>query len=86
LRKNVEAVVEQRLVGFNPREVLAIGDEHCQKHDPVRGQMMYLHVMVSEEVSVELVDGQPESTSKEVDKDYNLAGIRGGHVLAKGTR
>jgi hypothetical protein len=48
--------------------------------------MMYLHVMVSEEVSVEPVDGQPESTSKEVDKDYDLAGIRGGYILAKGTQ
>jgi hypothetical protein len=86
LRKNVEAVVEQRLVGFDPCEVLTIGDEHRQKHDPIRGQMMYLHVMVSEEVSVEPVDGQPESTSKEVDKDYDLAGIRGGYILAKGTQ
>ena len=41
--------------------------------------------MVSEEILDELVDGHPESAAKEVDEDYNLAGIRGGHVLAKGT-
>ena len=46
---------------------------------------MYLRVMVSEEISDELVDGHPESTAKEIDEDYNLTRIRGGHILAKGT-
>ena len=85
LRKNVEAAVEQRLVGFDPREVLAIGKEHHQKHDPIQGQVMYLHVVVSEEILYDPVDGHPESTVKEVNEDYDLVGIRGGHVLAKGT-
>ena len=53
--------------------------------DPVRGQVVYLRVMVSEEILDEPVHGHPESMTKEVDEDYNLAGIRGGHVLAKGT-
>jgi hypothetical protein len=85
LRKSVEAMTEQHLVGFDPHEVFTIGNEHHQKHDPVRGQAMYLCVVVLEEISNELVDGHPESTVKEVDKDYNLARIRGRHILAKGT-
>jgi hypothetical protein len=39
---------------------------------------MYLRVVVSEEISDELVDGHPKSMAKEVDKDHNLARIRGG--------
>ena len=85
LRKNVEAAVEQRLVGFDPREVLAIGKEHHQKHDPIQGQVVYLRIMVSEEISDEPMDGHPKSTVKEVDEDYNLAEIRGWHIVAKGT-
>jgi hypothetical protein len=85
LRKNVEATTKQHPVGFNPHEVFTIGDEHRQKHDPVWGQVVYLCVMVSEEISDEPVDGHPESMAKEVDEDYNLTRIRGGHVLAKGT-
>ena len=46
---------------------------------------MYLRVMVSEEISDEPVDGHLESMAKEVNKDYDLTRIRGGHVLAKGT-
>ena len=46
---------------------------------------MFLHVMVSEEISDEPVDGHPESAVKEVDEDYDLSGIRGRHILAKGT-
>jgi len=46
---------------------------------------MYMCVVVSEEISDEPVDGHPESVAKEVDEDYNLARIRGGHILAKGT-
>ena len=46
---------------------------------------MYLCVMVLEKILDEPVDGHPESMAKEVDEDYNLAGISGGHVLAKGT-
>ena len=46
---------------------------------------MYLRVMVLEEISDEPLDGHPESTTKEVDEDNNFVGIRGGHVLAKGT-
>ena len=46
---------------------------------------MYLRVVVSEEISNEPMDGHPKSLAKEVDKDYNLAGIKGGHILAKGT-
>ena len=37
LRKNVEATTKQRLVGFDLYEVFIIGNEHRQKHDPVRG-------------------------------------------------
>jgi hypothetical protein len=44
LRKNVEATTKQRPIGFDPREVLTIGNEHHQKHNPVRGQVMYLRV------------------------------------------
>jgi hypothetical protein len=46
---------------------------------------MYLRVVVSEEISDEPVDEHPESVVKEVNEDYNLAGIRDGHILAKGT-
>ena len=46
---------------------------------------MYLHVVVSEETLDEPVDGHPKSTAKEVDEDYDLTRIRGGHVLAEGT-
>jgi hypothetical protein len=46
---------------------------------------MYLRVVVLEEISNKPVDGHPESIVKEVDKDYNLTRIRGGHILAKGT-
>ena len=67
-------------MGFDACEVLAIGNKHCQKHDPIWGQVMYLHVMVLKEISDELVGGHLESTAKEVDEDYNLARIRGGHV------
>ena len=67
--------MEQRLVGFDPCEVFTIGNEHRQKHDPVRGQVMYLRVMVLEEISNEPVDGHPEFAAKEVDEDYNLIGI-----------
>jgi len=35
LRKNVEETTKQHLVGFDPREVFTIGNEHHQKHDPV---------------------------------------------------
>jgi hypothetical protein len=45
----------------------------------------YLCVVVSEEISEEPVDGYPKSTAEDVDEDYNLAGIRSGHILAKGT-
>ena len=31
LRKNTEATIEQRLVGFDPRRVHTIGNKHCQK-------------------------------------------------------
>ena len=85
LRKNVEATIEQRLVGFDPRRVHTIGNKHRQKHDPIRGQVVYLRVMVSEEISDKPVDGHSESMVKEVDKDYNLTRIRGGDILAKGT-
>ena len=84
LRKNVKAMTKQCPVGFNPHEVFIIGNEHRQKHDPVQGQVVYLHVVVLEEISNEPMDGHPKSLAKEVDKDYNLAGIRGGHILAKG--
>ena len=47
--------------------------------------MVYLRVMVSEEISDKLVDGHPKSMVKEVDKDSNLFEIRGRHVLAKAT-
>ena len=46
---------------------------------------MFLHVMVSEEISDEPVDGHPESIVKEVDEDYDLSRIRSRHILAKGT-
>ena len=46
---------------------------------------MYLHVMVSEEISDEPMDGHPKSIAEEVDEDYNLARVRGGHILTKGT-
>ena len=85
LRKNVEATIKQHPVGFNPHEVFTIGDEHRQKHNLIQGQVVYLCVMVSEEISDELVDGHPKSTTKEIDEDYNLTEIMGGHVLAKGT-
>jgi hypothetical protein len=35
LRKNVKAMIEQRLVGFDPHKVFTIGNEHHHKHDPV---------------------------------------------------
>jgi hypothetical protein len=85
LRKNVEAMIEQRPVGFDPREVFIIGNEHCQKRDPVRGQVMHLRIIVSKEILDKPVDGHLESVVKEVDEDYNLTGTRGGHILAKGT-
>ena len=72
-------------MGFDPCEVLAIGNKHRQKHDPIWGQVVYQCVMVSEEISDKPVDGHPESMVKEVNKDYNLTIIRGGHILAKGT-
>jgi hypothetical protein len=81
LRKNIEAMIEQCPMGFDPREVSTIRNEHRQKHDPIWGQVMYLCLVVSEETSNELVDGHPESVAKEVDKDYNLTKIRGGHIL-----
>ena len=46
---------------------------------------MYLHVVVSEETLDEPVDGYPESMAEEVDEDYNLARVKGGHILVKGT-
>jgi len=42
LRKNIEVAAKQRPMGFNPRKVLIIGNEHHQKHDPVQGHVMYL--------------------------------------------
>ena len=42
LRKNVQAATKQHPVVFDPHEVLAIGNEHHQKHDPVQGHVMYL--------------------------------------------
>ena len=57
LRKNVNATTEQRPVGFNPHEVLIIGNKHRQKHDPVRGQVVYLRIVVSEEILDKLVYG-----------------------------
>ena len=72
-------------MGFNPDEILTIRDEHRQKHDPIRGQVMYLCVMVSEEISDEPVDGNPESTTKKVNEDYDLTEIRGRDILAEGT-
>jgi hypothetical protein len=47
--------------------------------------VVYLHVVVLEEISNEPVDGHSESIVKEVDEDYNLIRIRGKHILAKGT-
>ena len=85
LRKNVEATEKQRPVGFDPREVLAIGDKHRQMQDPVRGNVVYLRVMVLEEISNKPVDGHPKSVVKEVNEDYDLARIRGTDVLAKST-
>jgi hypothetical protein len=41
--------------------------------------------MVLEKISDEPMDGHPESMVKEVDEDYNLTEIRGGHILTKGT-
>jgi hypothetical protein len=64
-------------VGFDPRDVFIIGNEHHQKHDPIRGQVVNLRVMVSEKILDEPMDGHPESTVKEVNEDYNLTGIRG---------
>ena len=78
-------MIEQRLVGFDPHKVLSIGNKHHQKHNPIRGQVVYLRVMVSDEILDEPVDGHPKSMVKEVNEDYNLARIRGGHILAKGT-
>ena len=72
-------------VGFDPREVLTIVNEHHQKHDSVQGQVMYLRIVVSEEISNETVDGHHESMVKEVDEDHSLTGVKGGHILAKGT-
>ena len=72
-------------MGFDPCEVLAIGNKHRQKHDPIRGQVVYLRVMVLEEISNKPVDGHPKSMVKEVNEDYDLIGIRGRDVLAKGT-
>ena len=46
---------------------------------------MYLHVMVSEEISDKPVDWHPESVMKKVDEDYDLARIRCRDVLAQGT-
>jgi hypothetical protein len=40
--------------------------------------VVYLCVVVLEKISDEPVDGHLESTTKEVDEDYNLAKIRGG--------
>ena len=85
LRKNIEASTEQRPVGFNPRKILTIRDEHRQKHDPVWGQVVYLRVMVLKEILDKLVDGHSESTVKEIDKDYDLTRIRARDILAKGT-
>jgi hypothetical protein len=78
-------MTKQLPVGLNPRKILAIRDEHHQKYDPIRGQVMYLSVMVPEEILDELVDGHPESMAKKVNEDYDLIGIRGMDVLAKGT-
>jgi hypothetical protein len=39
--------------------------------------------MVSEEILDKPVDGHPKSMAKEVDEDYNLTRIRGGHKLAR---
>jgi hypothetical protein len=47
---------------------------------------MYLHVVVSKEISDEPVDGHPESTVKEVDEDYNLTRIRAGTSLPRAHR
>jgi hypothetical protein len=85
LRKNIEATTKQHPVGFDPREIFIIGNKHHQKHDPVQGQVVYLRVMVSEEVLDEPVDRHPESAMKEVDEDYNVIKVGGGHILAKGT-
>jgi hypothetical protein len=41
--------------------------------------------MVSKEISDEPVDGYPKSMVEDVNEDYNINGIRGGHILAKGT-
>jgi hypothetical protein len=41
--------------------------------------------MVLEKISDEPMDGHPEFVEKEVDEDYNLTKIRGGHILTKGT-
>jgi hypothetical protein len=46
---------------------------------------MYLRVTVSKEILDKPVDGHHESTAKEVDKDYDLTGVGGRDVLAKGT-
>jgi hypothetical protein len=78
-------MTKQCLVGFNPREVFIVGNEHRQKHNPIWGQVVYLLVVLLEEILDEPMDGHPESVAKEVNEDYNLTKIRGGHVLAKGT-
>ena len=85
LRKKVEAMTEQCTMGFDPHEVLTIGNKHRQKHDPIWGQVVYQCVMVSEEISDKPVDGHPESMVEEVNEGYNLTEIGGGHILAKGT-
>jgi len=85
LRKNTEATIEQRLVGFDPRRVHTIGNKHRQKHDPIRGQVVYLRIMVLEEILDKPVDGNPKSMVEEVNEDYNLTEIGGEHILAKGT-
>ena len=46
---------------------------------------MYLHVMVLKEISDKPLDGHTESMVKKVEKDYDLAEIKGRDVLAKGT-
>jgi hypothetical protein len=48
-------------VGFDPYKFLTIGNEHCQKHDPVQGQVVYLCVMALQEILNKLVDWKSES-------------------------
>lgn len=50
LGQHIEIAAEQCPMRFNPRITLTEGDEHNQQNNPIQGKMMYLGVIVAEEI------------------------------------